>query len=218
MSKFTYAFLVKTVLAAGLVTASATVATTVYAAPASQVVAAKNLNQLLINTKSMTADFSQTTLVGKKSKHFSGRMSVQRQNQFRWETIKPAKQLIVANGNTLWIYDEDLKQATKQSVANQVGDTPALLLSGSPEQIAQNFSVSQPNAAKNYYLLTPKNKNATFKSLSISFNGGKPVMMVLDDNVGQVTTIRFSNIAMNKKIPAATFGFKPPADVDVIEQ
>lgn len=185
---------------------------------ASQDDAAKNLNRLLTNTKSMSASFSQTTKAGKKTTNFSGVMSVQRQNQFRWETKQPAEQLIVANGSTLWVYDKDLQQVTKQSVSNQVGDTPALLLSGNPAQISQNFNISQPNAAKNYYVLTPKSANANFKSLTLSFNGGRPVMMVLNDSIGQETVIRFSNITMNKRIAASQFDFKPPAGVDIINQ
>lgn len=180
--------------------------------------ATKNFNKLLSNTKSMTANFSQTTKAGGKSTTFNGVMAVQRQNQFRWETKSPAEQLIVANGSTMWIYDKDLKQATKQSVANQFGDTPALLLSGDAEQIAKNFSITQPNTAKNYYVLKPKGGNANFSDLSISFNGGKPVMMVLNDNLGQTTSIKFSNISMNKKIPASQFSFTPPQGTDVIDQ
>ncbi len=178
---------------------------------------ASNLNKLLTNTKSMTADFSQTTK-GAKNTTFSGTMAVQRPNQFLWETKAPAAQLIVANGNTLWVYDKDLAQATRQATSNQVGETPALLLSGNPSQIAQNFTVKQPNPSKNYYVLTPKSGNASFKNLSISFNGGRPVMMVLNDNLGQTTSIRFSNIKMNSNIPAKKFTFTPPAGTDVIEQ
>lgn len=189
-----------------------------FANAASEDVAIKNLNKLLSGTRSMTAGFSQTVKAGGKSKSFSGTMAVQRQNQFRWQTKSPAEQLIVANGATLWVYDKDLKQATKQSTNNKLGDTPALLLSGDPAQIARSFSVSQPNAAKNYYVLKPKSSSANFKDLSMSFNGGKPVMMVLNDNLGQTTTIKFSNITINSKIPTSQFSFTPPKDTDVINQ
>ncbi|SIR94565.1 outer membrane lipoprotein carrier protein [Moraxella cuniculi DSM 21768] len=188
------------------------------AAAASEQTATKNLNQLLIGIKSMTANFSQTTQAGNKKSQFTGVMSAQRQNQFRWQIKSPAEQLIVANGNTLWVYDKDLQQATRQAVGNQVGETPALLLSGDPAQIGRNFSVSQPNTARNYFVLTPKSSNASFKSLSLSFNGGRPVMMVLHDNIGQITSIRFSNISLNKKIPATEFNFTPPSGTDVISQ
>ncbi|WP_201582552.1 outer membrane lipoprotein chaperone LolA [Psychrobacter jeotgali] len=187
------------------------------AAPADSLVAAKRLNKLLTNTKSMTANFSQTTK-GASSGTFTGTMSVQRPNNFRWETKSPSEQIIVANGNSMWIYDKDLEQATKQAVDTQVGNTPALLLSGDPSKIDKNFRVTQPYSSKNYYVLYPKSGDASFKNLSVSFSGGKPVMMVLNDSLGQTTSIKFSNIKLNPSINSSQFKFTPPAGVDVINQ
>ena len=187
------------------------------AAPADNLTAAKRLNKLLTNTKSMTANFSQTTK-GANSGTFKGTMSVQRPNNFRWETKSPSEQLIVANGSSMWIYDKDLEQVTKQNVDSQVGNTPALLLSGDPSKIDKNFKITQPYANKNYYVLYPKSDSSSFKSLSMSFSGGKPVMMVLNDSLGQTTTIKFSGIKMNPSIASSQFKFTPPKGVDVINQ
>lgn len=190
---------------------------TAQAAPATNLVAAQRLNKLLTNTKSMTANFTQTTK-GASNGTFKGSMSVQRPNNFRWETTSPSEQLIVANGSSLWIFDKDLEQATKQSVDNQVGNTPALLLSGDPSKIDKNFKITQPYSTKNYYVLYPKSSSASFKSLSVSFSGGKPVMMVLNDTLGQTTSIKFSNIKLNPTINSSLFKFTPPKGVDVINQ
>ena len=190
---------------------------TAQAAPATNLVAAQRLNKLLSNTKSMTANFSQTTK-GATNGTFNGSMSVQRPNNFRWETTSPSEQLIVANGSSLWIFDKDLEQATKQSVDNQVGNTPALLLSGDPSKIDKNFKVTQPYSTKNYYVLYPKSGDASFKTLAMSFSGGKPVMMVLNDTLGQTTSIKFSNIKINPTINSSLFKFTPPKGVDVINQ
>ncbi len=187
------------------------------AAPADNLVAAKRLNKLLTNTKSMTANFTQTTK-GATNGTFKGSMSVQRPNNFRWETKSPSEQLIVANGSSMWIYDKDLEQATKQGVDTQVGNTPALLLSGDPSKIDKNFKITQPYENKNYYVLYPKSEEASFKNLSVSFSGGKPVMMVLNDTLGQTTSIKFSNIKLNPSISSSQFKFNPPKGVDVINQ
>lgn len=191
---------------------------TAQAAAASQQVAVNNLNKLLSGTKSMTANFTQSVQGGKNNRSFSGTMQVQRPNQFRWQVAGSAAQLIVGNGNTLWVYDKDLNQVTRQKTSNQIGDTPALLLSGNPSTIASSFSVAQPEATKNYYVLTPKSGNANFKKLHIAFNGGNPVAMALEDNLGQTTTINFSNIKRNVSIPASQFSFTPPKGADVIDQ
>ena len=187
------------------------------AAPASNLVAAQRLNKLLTSTKAMTANFSQTTK-GSNSGTFKGSMTVQRPNNFRWETTSPSEQLIVASGSSLWIYDKDLQQATKQAVDSQVGNTPALLLSGDPNKIDSNFKITQPYENKNYYVLYPKSDSASFNNLSISFSGGKPVMMVLNDTLGQTTSISFSNIKLNPKISSSQFKFTPPKGVDIINQ
>lgn len=177
---------------------------------------ATRLNTLLNGVKQLQADFVQTTQANGKKQTLSGTMAASRPNKFRWEIKAPASQLIVANGATMWVYDPDLKQATKQSASNQLGDTPALLLSGNPVQIAQNFSVKQPDVRKNYFILTPKNANSGFVNLGISFNGGKPVMMVLKDNLGQTTSIKFSNV--KNTVSASAFEFSPPKGVDIINQ
>ncbi|WP_296405728.1 outer membrane lipoprotein chaperone LolA [Psychrobacter sp.] len=196
------------------------------ATAADSLTAAKRLNSLLGNTKSMTANFIQTTKgpnggksgLSAKNGTFSGTMSLQRPNNFRWNITSPSEQLIVTDGNMLWVYDKDLQQVTRQNADQQVGNTPALLLSGDTSKIANNFKITQPNATKNYYVLYPKNKGSNFNSLAVSFNGGKPVMMVLNDSLGQVTSIKFNNVKLNSSIPSSQFKFTPPKGVDIINQ
>lgn len=196
------------------------------ATAADNLTAAKRLNTLLSNTKSMTANFTQTTKGANGSKSglsakngtFSGNVSLQRPNNFRWNITSPSEQLIVTDGSALWVYDKDLEQVTRQNADQQLGNTPALLLSGDPSKIAQNFKITQPNAKKNYYVLYPKASGSNFNSLAVSFNGGKPVMMVLNDSLGQVTSIKFSNVKLNGNIPSSQFKFTPPKGVDVINQ
>ena len=193
---------------------------------ASNLVAAKRLNGLLKNTKSMSANFSQTTKGSSGSRSslsaqngkFTGNMSLKRPGNFRWNITGPSEQLIITNGKSLWVYDKDLEQVTRQDASKQVGNTPALLLSGDPSKIAQNFKVTQPQNNKNYYVLYPKSDDSNFESLAISFNSGKPVMMVLNDSLGQVTSIKFSNVKINNTIPNSQFQFTPPKGVDVIDQ
>lgn len=184
---------------------------------------AQNLNKILSNMKSMSASFTQTTTVAnnkgvKGKKSFSGTMAVQRPNNFRWHTTGNDEQLIVANGSTLWVYDKGLSQATRQNVSNKIGDTPALLLSGDPAKISASFKVTQPNASKQEFVLHPNNSNANFKTLTLAFQSGTLVTMVLNDNLGQTTTIKFSNVKRNVSIPANQFSFTPPKGVDVIDQ
>jgi outer membrane lipoprotein carrier protein len=193
------------------------------------------LNELLAKISSLQANFNQTTKatatnkpviqhrqLGLKSSHlgqtFSGVMQVKRQGLFRWETINPMKQLIMTSGKTVWIYDPDLQQATRQTLDAQMSNTPALLLSGNASQIMKSYKVTQPNDAIPYFVLYPRIKDGVFESLAIRFDANVPVQMVLSDSLGQQTTVNFTDIKLNPSIPSSQFEFTPPKGADVIDQ
>src|SRR5690606_13108141 len=184
-------------MALGAVTLGPVMSTTVFAAPvaASEQQATTSLIKQLNNIRSLTANFEQTTKLtapkttqnkGLTAQHmnqtFKGVMKVERPGKFYWETSSPSKQTIVTTGKTVWIYDLDLQQAVRQSLDEQVANTPALLLSGNTSQIMQSYRVTQPNKGKTYYTLYPKNTDGVFESLTISFGANKaPTLMILQD-------------------------------------
>lgn len=203
----------------------------VMAAPATEQQATQNLVKQLTDLRSLTANFEQTTKVTGKTapqkkaltaQHlnqiFKGVMKVERPGKFFWETSLPSKQTIVTTGKTVWIYDPDLQQAVRQSISDQVANTPALLLSGNTSQIMQSYKVTQPDQSKTYYTLVPKAKDSAFQNLTLSFDKNVPTLMILNDSLGQTTTVRFSNAIRNAKIPASTFNFTPPKGTDIIDQ
>lgn len=208
--------------------------TQVFAAPvaASTRQATTSLVQQLSGLQRLTADFEQTTKVsnnknvqkkGLTAQHmnqtFKGVMKVERPGKFYWETTSPAKQTIVTTGKVVWIYDPDLQQAVRQSLDDQIANTPALLLSGNTNQIMQSYRVTQPDRTKLYYTLYPKQEDSAFQSMTISFGANKaPNLMVLQDSLGQTTYVRFSNIKVNPTIPASVFNFEPPKGTDIIDQ
>ncbi len=210
------------------------ISTTVFAAPAaSEQQATANLVRQLSSVKSFTANFEQTTKVtqtgkvaekkGLSAQHmnqtFKGVMKVERPGKFYWQTTSPAKQTIVTTGKTVWIYDPDLQQAVRQNLDDQVANTPALLLSGNTQQIQKAYRITQPDAGKTYYTLYPKQKDGAFQSLTISFGAkNAPTLMILQDSLGQTTTVRFNNVVVNAAIPASTFNFVPPKGTDIIDQ
>ncbi len=217
----------------GAATLAPVMSTTVFAATAAtEQQATANLVKQLSNIRSLTANFEQTTKItnpkatqkkGLSAQHmnqtFRGVMKVQRPGKFYWETTAPSKQTIATTGKTVWIYDPDLQQAVRQSLDEQVSNTPALLLSGNTNQIMQSYRVTQPDRTKLYYTLYPKQEDSAFQSMTISFGANKaPNLMILQDSLGQTTYVRFSNIKVNPKIPASVFNFAPPKGTDIIDQ
>ena len=216
------------------ITLAPVVASQVFAAPvaASAQQATSSLVKQLAGLQRLTADFEQSTKTtndktvqkkGLTAQHmnqtFKGVMKVERPGKFYWETTSPAKQTIVTTGKVVWIYDPDLQQAVRQSLDDQVANTPALLLSGNTSQIMDAYRVTQPDRTKLYYTLYPKQDDGAFQSLTISFGANKaPNLMVLQDSLGQTTYVRFSNIKVNPAIPASVFNFEPPKGTDIIDQ
>ena len=216
------------------ITLAPVVASQVFAAPvaASAQQATSSLVQQLVGLQRLTADFEQSTKTtnnktvqkkGLTAQHmnqtFKGVMKVERPGKFYWETTSPAKQTIVTTGKVVWIYDPDLQQAVRQSLDDQVANTPALLLSGNTSQIMDAYRVTQPDRSKLYYTLYPKQDDGAFQSLTISFGANKaPTLMILQDSLGQTTYVRFSNIKVNPAIPASVFNFEPPKGTDIIDQ
>lgn len=216
------------------ITLAPVVASQVFAAPvaASAQQATSSLVKQLAGLQRLTADFEQSTKTtnnktvqkkGLTAQHmnqtFKGVMKVARPGKFFWETTTPSKQTIVTSGKTVWIYDPDLQQAVRQSLDDQVANTPALLLSGNTSQIMKSYRVTQPDKGKTYYTLLPKDRDGAFQSLTISFGVNKaPSLMILEDSLGQTTYVRFNNVKVNPSIPASTFNFTPPKGTDIIDQ
>lgn len=184
--------------------------------------AAARLTRVLGGINSMQAAFVQQTTDGKNHAQplQSGVMSVKRPGQFRWEVQKPSPQMVMTSGKLLWIYDPELMQATKQKLDDQIGNTPALLLSGDPRKLNEAFVISeeQGSAGEQVFVLKPHGKDALFETLRVRFKGNQLLQMQLVDTLSQRTDIRFSNVQVNPALPASQFEFTPPKGVDVIDQ
>lgn len=137
---------------------------------------------------------------------------------FRWEYVKPYPQLIVADGNKVWIYDPDLEQVTVRAQGAEEQNSPLAALF-EPAKLDQRFVVKEtgPGDGLDWLSLTPKNdEDASFRSARLGFAGGKLMRMEVDDAVGQRTRIEFSQWKRNPRFAADTFKYTPPEGVDVI--
>ncbi|WP_290579700.1 outer membrane lipoprotein chaperone LolA [Ketobacter sp.] len=185
--------------------------------------APQKLTEFLNGIQSMEATFEQWVMDAKQNalQHVTGTMWIQRPGQFRWNTDDPYPQQIVSDGAELWIYDEDLEQATKKVLDKQVGNTPALLLSGDPSRISENFTVSGylfDETGEWRFDLKPKDKDAMFALLRVHFLNKHLRDMYLEDSLGQTTRIEFKPVTVNKPIPESRFKLELDDSVDVIEE
>ena len=177
------------------------------------------LREFVEGAKTMRAQFNQSVLDrgGKLTNESDGTMQFSRPGKFRWEYKKPYPQLIVGDGQKLWIWDNDLNQVTVKRLTESLGSSPAALLSGSNE-IERSFTLVDGGSSEGVEWLQakPRDQETTFESIRMGFNENSLQVMELVDNFGQKTIIRFSKVEKNPKLAADLFKFTPPKGADVV--
>ena len=185
------------------------------------------LHRFLETTKTLRADFTQTVIAknGKKPQQSSGVMMISRPGKFHWQIDKPYSQLLVGDGEKVWIYDPELRQVTVKKVNAALGSTPAALLVGESDgkggarsALEKNFSLREAGERDGLEWLeaSPKTPYSGFDRLQLGFSGSELRAMELFDNFGQTTLLAFSRVERNQALAASIFRFKPPVGVDVI--
>jgi outer membrane lipoprotein carrier protein len=188
----------------------------------------EGLEGFVKKTKSGRADFSQVvTLPAKegqaaRTKTSSGTLEFSRPNRFKFFYKKPFEQIIVADGQTLWLFDVDLNQVTARKQANALGSTPAALIASAADIRALQSDFVLTNAADKegleWVLATPKARDSALQSVRIGLKAEELAVLEILDTFGQRSVLTFSGFQGNVGLDASTFQFKPPAGADVIRQ
>ena len=171
------------------------------------------------STQSARADFEQKVFdrSGKLTQESKGSFVFQRPGLFRWTYAKPVDQVIVGDGERVWIHDRDLNQVTVRKLSNALGSTPAALLAGSAD-IEKAFELSDAGAKGGIEWLEakPREREAGFERVRIGFDAEGLRGMELYDHFGQRTELRFLNLRRNPKVDKSEFRFEPPKGTDVL--
>jgi len=170
-------------------------------------------------TQSARADFEQNVVdrAGKPVQQAKGTFVFQRPGKFRWVYEKPADQVIVGDGERVWIHDRDLNQVTVRKLSRALGSTPAALLAGSAE-VEAAFELSEAGMRDGLEWLDakPREREAGFERVRMGFGSSGVEAMELVDHFGQTTKLRFTNMTRNPKVDPAEFRFTPPKGADVL--
>ena len=181
--------------------------------------AVDQLHRFLQETRTLKAEFAQAVIAknGRKPQQSSGILAISRPGKLRWEIQKPYPQLVVGDGEKIWIHDPELQQVTVRKAGQAIGGSPAALLSGSNE-LEKNFTLKEAGEAEGlaWVEAIPKATDSGFEKVRLGFAGNDLKVMELQDSFGQTTLIRFSKIERNPALPATLFKFTPPAGVDVV--
>ena len=154
---------------------------------------------------------------GKPTQESKGSFVFQRPGLFRWVYAKPVDQVIVGDGERVWIHDRDLNQVTVRKLSRALGSTPAALLAGSAD-VEKAFDMSEAGSKDGLEWLEakPREPEAGFERVRMGFDANGLRAMELFDHFGQTTQLRFFNLVRNPKVDASEFRFQPPKGADVL--
>jgi outer membrane lipoprotein carrier protein len=155
----------------------------------------------------------------------SGEVLLKKPGRMRWNYAQPEPKMYLADGNTLWLYEPEDKQAFKQDLKSSQLPAALAFLSGQGKLAAEfDITFADPKAPygtpRDYVLsLAPKTPQAQVKTILFvvdpkTFDVRESV---ITDQQGNVNDLLFSEIKTNTSIPDATFRWAPPAGVRLID-
>lgn len=190
------------------------------AAPLARAGAVDDLRSFLASTKTARGEFTQQVSRGdaKAAPPSSGTFVFERPGKFRWTYAKPFEQVLVADGQRLYLFDKDLNQVTVKKIGAALPASPASILFGTND-FERDFAVRDDGVRDGlaWLVATPRAKDAPFERVDIGFRDGVPAAMQLKDSFGQVSRLTFARFERNVKVDPALLRFEPPQGADVLE-
>lgn len=190
------------------------------------------LERFVRDTQYGSATFTQTLTSPTRQGQTQARQRVsrgefvfERPNRFRFEYLEPFAQLIVADGERVWLYDPDLEQATVRQQADVLADTPAMLIAAAADlsRLRQAFDLvdwtpETTQAGLHWVQATPK-VAGQLQHVRMALRVGTVVELAeLDilDQFGQRSHVQFANFDSHTRVPAERLRFTPPLGTDVM--
>lgn len=187
----------------------------------------QDLERFLKEVGSARSGFTQVVTSPKRSgesvarsKTSSGSFEFLRPNRFRFEYTKPFEQTIVADGETLWLFDVDLNQVTARRQQEVLGSTPAALIAAGTDlrTLGEVFELkaAAPRDGMEWLEARPLARDGQLQMVRVGFRQGQLAVLDIEDSLGQRSVLTFTNWQGNAKLTPERFRFQPPPGADVI--
>jgi len=177
------------------------------------------LEQFSQELRSLQASFDQVVISadGAIQDESTGRLWLRRPLLFRWEYGGDFPELLVADGDHVWLYDEMLEQVTVSEQSRLSSDSPLTLLTDL-SHLDEQFEVRELGDDNGMHLLElqSRSEESEFERVLLGLQDETLLLMAMEDAFGLRTEIRFRDIQRNPKLDISLFHFDPPAGVDVI--
>ncbi len=157
-----------------------------------------------------------------RSKTSSGSFEFLRPSRFRFHYLKPFEQQIVADGQTLWLFDADLNQVTARKQQEVLGNTPAALIATASDLKGLSGLFTLANApdadGQQWVLATPKSRDGQLQSVRLGFRQGQLATLEMLDGFGQRSVMQFGPLDTQAGLKPGNFAFQPPPGADLLRQ
>jgi outer membrane lipoprotein carrier protein len=207
-----------------LAVASPLVAETEPPAPAGTAVSVSQggrlaLEQFAEGLETYHATFEQRVLNsdGETEDANSGELWLSRPSLFRWEYGGDFPEVIVADGQRVWIYDISLEQITVKDQSSLANDSPLTLLTDL-SRLDKQFEVRDLGIEDGLAWVELRSvlEDAEFDSVVLGLRDSNLELMAMEDAFGLRTEIRLMSAERNPNLSPSLFSFEPPEGVDVV--
>jgi outer membrane lipoprotein-sorting protein len=168
------------------------------------------VQQHLQGVTSMTAGFAQTDRNGRT---LTGTMTLKRPGKIRFQYEKGVPQLIVADGNSLYFIDYQVKQVERWPI----GNSPLAVLLNPKRDIAKFARLVPTRDPKVLSVEVHDSRHPEYGRITLIFQrdaGGPAGLMLLGwvalDSQNNRTTIKLSNQRFNAPVSDGTFRWNDP--------
>lgn len=179
--------------------------------------ATQTLRQKLLAMQTLQTRFQQTLFNANQEvmQRGRGRLWIKRPVQFRWQQDSPTAQLIIADGQRVYMVDNDLEQVTVRWQKQSTMNTPAAFLSGDAKQFLQAYHVRQQGER---FILSPRQDDTAFTRIELTFAGSSLRTIRTRDHLGQDNRITLEQTKVNKALAEKLFHYQVPRGFDVIDE
>src|SRR3569623_2269911 len=172
------------------------------------------------------ASFNQTltNATFKRRSASTGEVLLKKPGRMRGNYKTPETKTYVSDGDVLWLYEPEDKQAFKQELKGSQLPAALAFLTGKGK-LADEFDIALAKdppvgTSRDYVLaLSPRQPQAQVKSLLFVVDPDSFFVReaFIVDAQGNTNDILFTDVKINDRLPESTFHFTPPAGVRLVD-
>jgi len=161
---------------------------------------------------------SQRDPRGNQVQFSTGYMALSRPGKFRWVYETPYEQQLISDGESLWVYDPDLEQATRRALTGSIDTSPIMILMDE-KSLTEVYDIKlvDEEDGMRWFSLTAHDGQSDFNQILIGMDEQGFASMQLIDAFDNVTRVSFMDRKINRPLDMDQFDFTPPEGVDVVE-